>query len=182
MAAFATVAGCRDYGSPASAYQNWKDQIAVATGLRDLGLVWPCTVKEGDSKFGAVYGSIPLDQCYKMEPLRRWTGLWRDEFEGSRFCPAPATECRIDSPGDIIWLDADRVTRKEPDGALYAIDMLGRRTAVRGSYGHMGGSDHELIVDRFISIKRVGNPLTDAENEAALKQCESGTRCTTLDK
>jgi hypothetical protein len=117
-----------------------------------------------------------------MQPQQRWRGLWRNDFEGSRFCPGPATQCQMDTPGDIIWLDAERATRNEPDGALYAVELLGRRTAVKGEYGHMGGSDHDLIVDRFISMKKVRRPLTEAEGQAMLNHCRAGARCSSWQK
>jgi hypothetical protein len=105
------------------------------------------------------WGGIPatptaVDQCFKMQPARRWRGVWRNEFEGSRFCPAPATKCSFYSPGDRIWLDAP----KHPDHTLYAVDFIGRRTAVKGHYGHMGVFDHELIVDRMIAMRQLEAP------------------------
>lgn len=154
----AVLGGCQDRGSPASAYRNWNDRLAVAAGFRDLGLVWPCTRKEQTDGV-KVQERTATDQCYKMDAPRRRTGLWRNEFEGSRFCPAPATECAFDTPGDVIWLDPERVSKKEPDEALYRVEFIGRRTAVKGHYGHMGGSDYEIIVDRFISVTRVGAAL-----------------------
>jgi hypothetical protein len=145
------LSGCTDYGPPAAAYRRWQDRLVVAAGLRSL--VWPCSVKE-NTKFGIEYGSVPLDQCYKMDSPRRWRGVWRNEFEGSRFCPAPAMKCSYYSVGDRIWLDAS----KSPDQTLYTVDFIGRRTAVKGRYGHMGGSDYEVIVDRVISIRQMEPP------------------------
>jgi hypothetical protein len=117
------------------------------------------------------------EQCFRMEPPRRWMGLWRNEFEGSRFCPAPASRCDFGAPGDDIWLDTRRATKREPDGALYAVELIGRRTAFRGHHGHMGGSNLELIVDRFISIKEVGPPQTVSEQRAAFKRCMQDKQC-----
>jgi hypothetical protein len=42
---------------------------------------------------------------------------------------------------------------------MYDVEFIGRLTAKRGHYGHMGASDHELIIDRVISIR----PLSAAE-------------------
>lgn len=148
------LAGCRDYGSPAGAYRNWGDRLAVATGLRAMGLVWPCKHKKHDQDIGDFYEGTPLDECYKMDQPRRWRGVWRNEFEGSRFCPAPAKKCSMSSPGEMIWLDVS----KSPDQTLYEVDFIGRRTAVKGRYGHMGGFDHELIVDRMISMRQIEPP------------------------
>ena len=103
-----------------------------------------------------------IDECFEMMPPQRWSGLWRDAFEGSRFCPAPATRCSADSPGDAIWLgfadEQNAPKRTAWNNGLYAIEFIGRRTARKGSYGHVGMSDHEIIVDRLISIKQVEPP------------------------
>lgn len=94
------------------------------------------------------------DQCFKMMPQQRWGGLWRREFEGSRFCPAPAQRCSGDDSGDNIWLTSRQQLAPETHstGKLYAIEFLGRRTLERGHHGHMGMSQHEIIVDKVISI------------------------------
>lgn len=110
-------------------------------------------------KFGGLE-AMPtgVDRCFDMQPPRRWTGLWNDEFEGSRFCPAPAKACSFSSPGDRVWLtyseDAGPPSAQS-SGDLYAIEFVGRRTLRRGRYGHMGGSQHEVLVDRVISITPV---------------------------
>ena len=149
------LASCGGRGSPASAYRNWCDQLAVGFGLRDLGLVWPCT-KRSKADGVTVFERIPTDQCYKMDPPRKWTGLWRNSFEGSQFCPAPASNCSFGRPGPRIWLDSERASKKEPDEGLYAVEFVGRRTSVKGHYGHMGASDYELVADRFLLMKRIG--------------------------
>jgi len=155
--------------------------MIVRLGLPTIG-IWPCPERKEIELGSPVYIGQPTDQCYKMQPQQRWQGLWRNEFEGSRFCPGPARQCQMDTPGDIIWLDTERVTRMEPDGALYAVDLIGRRTAVKAQHGHLGGSDHDLIVDRFISMKRVGRPLSKAETQDILKHCEAGARCSAWQK
>jgi hypothetical protein len=104
-------------------------------------------------------GMVPADQCFDMQEARRFRGLWRDDFEGSRFCPAPAQECTFDTAGDRIWLDfsfsvpADQ--KRKAFGGLYEIDFIGRRTAVPGRYGHLGMFDAEIIADRMISMKEI---------------------------
>jgi hypothetical protein len=95
--------GCNSRSAPAAAYRNWRDRLAVATGLRDLGLVWPCTHHVRDRP-GDISVSTPDNECFKFDPPKRWKGLWLSEFEGSRFCPEPAAQCREDRRGDYIWL------------------------------------------------------------------------------
>ena len=106
----------------------------------------------------AALSSIETDKCFQMEPSRRWAGVWRNDFEGQRFCPAPATECSIESPGDEIWLRYSKGLRRagveprEGVGGLYTIEFIGRRTLIEGAHGHHGAYDHEIIVDRLTSI------------------------------
>ena len=93
-----------------------------------------------------------------MLPAQRWKGLWRDDFEGSQFCPAPAKTCSFDTPGERIWLtfiDTAGVQPRRSSGGLYAIEFVGRRTLRRGRYGHMGVFEQEVLVDRVISLDLV---------------------------
>jgi hypothetical protein len=156
---FGLVSACHRPGENADAYRRWTDRMITRLGLPNLG-IFPCPGREETIGKSKVYVGPPIDQCYKMKPEQRWTGLWRNEFEGSRFCPAPARTCGFTTPGEVVWLDPSRVTKTTPDGALYSVRLLGRRTAVKGRYGHMGGSDQELIVDRFMSMKKVGSGRT----------------------
>ena len=105
---------------------------------------------------GLVAMPTRVDECFQMLPVQRWRGLWRDDFEGSQFCPNPARNCSFEESGDRIWLsfnDSVRLKGTRPAGGLYAIEFVGRRTLRRGSYGHMGVFQHEVLVDRLISMK-----------------------------
>ena len=130
-----------------------------------------------------VIASLPTDQCFKMTQPQRWQGVWRNEFEGSRFCPAPARGCTDEMPGDRVWLtfkEDSPYYAIEGRGGAYAIDFVGRRTLYRGMQGHMGGSDYEIIVDRVISMKEVEAPPpepTKAEMIRHFKECEAEKTC-----
>src|SRR5689334_2738535 len=43
------------------------------------------------------------DQCVRFSQPRRIRGLWRNDFEGSVFCAAPAKECSSRNR-DAMWL------------------------------------------------------------------------------
>ena len=95
--------------------------------------------------------------CFEMEEPKRWKGLWLNGFEGSRFCPEPLSECAYETPGDKIWLTFDEANeRPELDdddfGKVYEIEFVGPMTALRGSHGHIGTSDHVVVVERLIRI------------------------------
>jgi hypothetical protein len=82
-----------------------------------------------------------------------FSGLWRNDFEGSQFCPAPAATCEFKSPGERIWLTA-RPGRR-PDGKLYRVEFVGRKTMFKGRYGHMGVFDHEIVMERMVIYTEV---------------------------
>lgn len=115
-----------------------------------------------------VMAPVPTDECYKMLPPHRYRGIWLYQFEGSRFF-----EGETNAAGVVAKLRAEHRDRKFGDGEwlswrtkprgiqlshseqphLMLLDFIGRRTAYRGKYGHMGASDSEMIVDRLITAK-----------------------------
>jgi hypothetical protein len=102
--------------------------------------------------------SSRVDDCFEMTPEQHWRGLWRDDFEGSIFCPAPAQRCNDADPAKEIWLsfaDDKSPDGRQPDSQLYEIEFLGRRTLKPGTYGHMGIFKYEMIADRVISLTLV---------------------------
>ena len=136
---------------PPEAYRSPIDQQIARTGKGIPGRPYPCSyshIENGQE----VIESQPTELCVKMQPQQRWRGLWRDDFEGSRFCPAPARECTHDSPGEQIWLSE---TPGRPDGGLYRVEFIGRKTMYKGPYGHMGVFDQEITIDRPISIELI---------------------------
>ncbi|WP_375286260.1 hypothetical protein [Sphingomonas sp.] len=95
------------------------------------------------------------DKCFKMTPTQRWQGIWLDEFEGQHFCAAPAKTCEFSESVPRTWLtftDGLLPSRRKASGREYDIIFIGRRTLLPGKHGHMGVSDHEMIVDRIISV------------------------------
>ena len=97
------------------------------------------------------------EDCFVMTAPQRWSGLWRAAFEGSQFCAdargKPATECSYELAPPRTWFELNE--RYEPDGSLYRVDFIGRRTTSPGQFGHMGAFEHHMVVDRMISIRRI---------------------------
>lgn len=186
LLAAALLTSCQDRGTPPKAYVRWQDRLEAATGLPLFGFGGPC-YHWHDDKFGGYYGSIPFDQCYKMDPPRRWRGLWRNDFEGSQFCPWPATNCGYVASdkriGPLYWLSASvpfpEAIKKRRLGGLYAIEFVGRKTTYRGRYGHVGMSDEEIFVDRLISIREVEAPPkpTKDQLEEMKQNCRTIPSC-----
>ncbi len=111
-------------------------------------------------KYGGLQ-AMPLnvEECFQMGPSRRWHGLWRDDFEGQRFCPTPKRQCSSDRGDDQIWITfkaGTRPFRGGPTGKTYSISFVGRRTLAPGPHGHMGLSAHEIVVDKLLSITPLG--------------------------
>lgn len=118
-------------------------------------------------------GSLPTDQCFKMEEARRFRGVWINDFEGQAFIPEgtkppewPAdnldkTQWRKQfdvARAQAIWLDMSRVEASaglRTKARKVLVEFIGRKTAYPGFYGHMGMSGHEIIVDQLISAKPV---------------------------
>lgn len=147
------VGGCSDEGPPPSAYLRLQDRITVALGWGET----TCYV-ETDRGFE---GFVGTDKCYRMTEPRRMRGVWIDEFEGSRFVPGARSVAEAERAEPQIWLDVE--TKRiaglfDPDGPsfdarAFEVDFVGRRTLVAGQYGHLGGSDHTMIMDRLISAR-----------------------------
>jgi len=100
------------------------------------------------------------DECFEMMPSQRWSGLWRNDLEGAVFCPdapgKPVTKCPAAVPA--IWFGPDGY---EPDGGLYRVEFIGRRTVHAGKFGAYGAFPFEVVLDRMISKKLVERPSKD---------------------
>jgi hypothetical protein len=158
------VAACSDGGPPASTYRHMEDRLWAASGLGAIFDHQPCwrTIK-------GVPENLPVADCYRMLPPQRMRGVWLNEFEGSKFFPGYSTD-----PGpslrSTLWLEVDRpaISRitgrnfnwrsKGPQPKLVLLDFIGRRTAISGPYGHMGMSDHYVVVDRILSAQVLDEP------------------------
>lgn len=115
--------------------------------------------------------------CFKMTEPQKWTGLWRRGFEESRFCadqPHHAAEMCDDYFYDrAAWLNGDlgvQVAPNEPQGGLYRVEFIGRRTQYPGHFGHLGMYDFEIYVDRPISIRRVPDRLRETKKRLGLSK------------
>ncbi|HEY0115711.1 MAG TPA: hypothetical protein VGB54_08320 [Allosphingosinicella sp.] len=144
---------------PAYTYRGFQNQAWAALGLDHFS--HPCLTRHDVN--GETYrGSLPTDQCFRMTEPQRMKGVWIDQFEGSRFLPGGTelTQARFDEPQ--IWLDPETkrvpgLFNPDPDAEIRVleVDFVGRKTLFPGQYGHMGVSQHEVIVDRLISAREL---------------------------
>lgn len=172
----AVRAGLKDR-LPPDAYIDPVDQTIARTGKGIAGRPFPCA-REAVEQGIRIIRSIPTEQCVRMSAPQRWAGLWRNDFEGSIFCPTPAKSCSGRSDGDEIWLE--RGPLRGERGAVYAIEFVGRKTLYKGPYGHLGMSDHAIIIDHVISTKMVKAPpppMSQADLIAEMRRCKAAGTC-----
>jgi len=150
--------GCQ----PVEAYINAVDRQIAATGKAVGDRIAPCTIlKSQEFRDGVLHQEVEwlaTEKCVKMDAPKRWRGLWRNEFEGSQFCPGTPDHCSYDDQ-PRIWFAKGKA--KFPNGVkpsigyIYEIEFVGRMTAYKGQYGHFGLFDHEVVADEVISIRQL---------------------------
>jgi hypothetical protein len=172
--AAAAQAGLEDK-LPPEAYVDPIDQQIARTGKGISGRPFPCAYEHVEDGVDTIV-STPTDLCVKMQPQQRWRGLWRNNMEGSTFCPEPAKECPTKG-GESIWLDSG--PGRGGRGDLYRVDFIGRKTMYRGPYGHMGGFDQEIVMDRAIKIELIWSPSppSKAAIESMKTECAATAKC-----
>jgi hypothetical protein len=111
------------------------------------------------------------EHCVSWGASEHMQGVWVTGFEVSNFIPdatqAPGrddtnwqgtwlTFASGSTPDPSIWTERDRM-----GGAAVAIDFVGRRSRSGGIYGHLGGANQIVIVDRIISMRVLGPRFRD---------------------
>lgn len=138
---------------PAQSYKSSTDQWIVRLGLPYIG-IWPCRKEDKELRF------TPTDECLRMQPARRWRGVWvlGPYAEGEQFCPNSPVPCRWEKRPrfELEW--NPRMFKGAPQvradwGRTYLIEFVGRRTAYQ-DYNWQG--DYTIMVDRLVSVKDVG--------------------------
>jgi len=140
---------------PPDAYLRAVDRAFARAGRYDR----TCETADG-------FGTLPVDQCFKMRPAARLSGVWLDELEGSRFflgqSRVPPESARPAAWEKVqgAWLKIDRRQlprglQSAPTGGAFAMEFIGRRTQFRGAYGRFGMFETWIIVDRVLSIRRL---------------------------
>jgi len=175
---------------PASAYKSWIDRTVVRTGYTIRGWSPPCLIAAGGTWDGSIQDITevkPWDQCLRFTPPRRWKGIAELGLENSRFCDGARDRCPPWEMDPLTWLefrpgstDGFKIRGAIEGPHLDRIEFIGRRTIYPGQFGHMGGYDHHMIVDRMISIQELEPPPpepTKAEVVAQMKACEANRTC-----
>ena len=154
IASLLLLASCGSQGS-VSMYRHFDDRFKARTN----GLFgYPCLNPSKTEK--EVLEPIPDRECYRFNAPKRMRGTWFDDFESSAFYPEGST---IAPNG--TWLKDDpelsvfSFHRGGPTNKTYAIDFIGSKTSVPGSYGHMGASREMVLAERLISLREVKRPI-----------------------
>lgn len=147
------------------AHTHWGDRFrsSIPFALALGGA--PCERYDEDEEL-LVIGRGP--DCYRYEDPRVFNGIWRNEFEGSSFY-----EGRTSLPENYVvhreaWLNLSEEALANPEirllydsrPAVIQINFVGRRTAHRGSHGHLGLWPHDIIVDEVINYHIIGPPAS----------------------
>ena len=108
------------------------------------------------------------EPCF--QPTREFSGIWINEFEGSRFIENGRSLADVPGwhEGEQVWLDmehsrwADNNWRRYP-GHVYRVRFRGRaacdmhrETAMMGGYGHLGMSNGLVVVDYLYELDDLG--------------------------
>jgi len=151
---------CEGY-QPLEAYIDPIDREIAATGKAVGDRIAPCTIlKSQEYRDGVLHQEVEwlaTEKCVKMDAPKRWRGLWRNEFEGSQFCPGTPDHCSYDDRPRIWFSHKGNFPggMKPSIGYIYEIEFVGRMTAYEGSYGHFGLFDHEIIADQIMSVRQL---------------------------
>jgi hypothetical protein len=100
--------------------------------------------------------------CYHFGPPRVFSGIYIDEFEGQSFLEGqhPPGPYRDQS----VWISFDEKSDKSVAPLLHSmtptriwrIRFVGRKTDRAGTYGHLGMSNSEVLVDRVLEARLLG--------------------------
>jgi hypothetical protein len=125
--------------------------------------MWPCATEKRETANVAALSELPTAQCFKMEPERRWAGIWQvSEHEG--FCPNVGTNQlshlpKCDGGLDVRYPEIRKILGEGPsvqlDSGLYAIEFLGRRTKYEGAYGGLPVFSRLYVVDKVLALRKV---------------------------
>lgn len=148
---FAFTGGC-DYKLK-SVYQHATDRIRDALG----GVAGtPCF-----RSFAGKPGRLLDKDCYKFGDRQRLSGVARQGFKSNQFyrglttAPKEGIEYPYELYFDLRQIDnrMNWISRRCAGNCIVYIEGVGRRTAVEGSYGHMGLFRHIVIFDSISNVR-----------------------------
>ena len=162
--------------------RRWEDSYSVAecTELMSLEAI------EDRCGGGDVYRTMERladdpTSCMPYSRSRQMAGLWVEGFEYSAFFEGANTWEDIssdvtDPQSELTWLSVSpNADLPQDDFVDYGkdwdfrkvsrVELVGKRSLCSFGYGHLGGSEHEVIAERFITVSPVSmTPKSSSSN------------------
>lgn len=150
------LAFCPWLGSPLQ-YVHWGDRLRTTVPFY-LAFGAPCESQKD--------GHMNLDDgpdCIRYGAPRVFKGVWIDRFEGSKFLEGRKPTADIFDANAEVWLDVPAPLR-DPAGIripgsgptiVAEMEFVGRKTLYPGVHGHLGGTPHNIIVDKVLVFRPV---------------------------
>lgn len=158
---FSLLAGCSPKGqTPPAAFLHFRDRLLVRLGPLQELIGFPCARWNGRE-----YVPTEITDCVYFEKPRLFRGVWIYQFEGSDFIEDAVHSAAPESREGVWLATGDHKVRLGPTGfredlgrypvQKFRVQFIGRKTSYSGRYGHLGGSKHLIVVDRFKQIKLI---------------------------
>ena len=143
-----------DYETPPSAYLHFTDKLKAVLRLNGLPGPEPCM---GKAKIGGNWVPVPIEGelCWRLEPPRRWRGLYFVGADHPRlFCGAPAKGCPPADWRNVTWVEQSKSERWKPtEAGVFAVDFIGRHTTYHSDGKRMDG----IVLTKMISARHLAN-------------------------
>ena len=151
---------------------RWEDSYSVAE-CKELMSLDAIVNRCGDGDIQRTVGRLADDptSCIPYSQSRQMAGLWVEGFEYSAFFEGARSwediSGKVTNPqSELTWLSlSSDVNLPQDDFVDYGADwkfrkvsrveLVGKRSLCAFGYGHLGGSEHEIIAERFISVSPV---------------------------
>lgn len=150
------LAGC-EQTSPPAAYKNRRDQFFALLPMRFIDEdLYPCF-----RTIGGRETRLPDRDCYVFGQSERMHGIVHLFFKrAGNFYPGRTVSPSLTTPSQYwISLEESVVTADMVAGCDHCdlhVEFIGRQTRVAGRYGHLGGSQHMVVIDRMLAARPVG--------------------------
>jgi hypothetical protein len=150
------LAGCTAQNS-----SNTNVAAGAGSGLSCQAATAPVQLQHCIAQHGQLNDREAQLACLPFSQPAHIKGVWVIALENSSFFEGAASF----SPGMLqtieTWLEPDQWRPEHARSAqgervrAYVVEFVGRRSLCRGGFGSMGVYPHEVLADRFTSIREV---------------------------
>jgi hypothetical protein len=121
---------------------------------RELTLVQRCY--GGNLQSGKYVGDL---KCWPFSKPQRMSGVWVFGLEASHFYPnansAPSQRAYTWLQTDMSQLRQVTASSQRSGWVAYQVDFVGRQSLCNNNYGQGGQFPHEVVAERFYSLRRL---------------------------